>query len=130
MCKLFRDQAAFLRAENKKLTSDFLPVDPNSAANPHPGLIAVWRSSRFLVQLFEELNGAQRISINRTMVDITTGRWVDGITWEEIQTIKKKVGFGDRTAVEIYPPDSNVVNVANMRHIWLVPDLPFAWCKL
>jgi hypothetical protein len=25
-------------------------------------------------------------------------------------------------AVEVYPKDSDIVNVANMRHLWLVDD--------
>jgi hypothetical protein len=31
-------------------------------------------------------------------------------------------------AVEVYPPAGDVVNVANMRHLWVLRDrLPFAW---
>jgi hypothetical protein len=31
-------------------------------------------------------------------------------------------------AVEIYPADGDVVAVANMRHLWLLPEAPaFAW---
>jgi hypothetical protein len=126
MTKLFRDRAAFLRGENRRHTADFTPISLEGQPAP-PGCIATWRSNRFLVQLFHALDGAQRISICRTMIDTDTGRWVDGITWEEIQAIKREVGFGDRMAVEIYPADGDVVNVANMRHIWLVDPLPFAW---
>lgn len=128
MSQLFKQQAAFLHAENAKLSAEFKLIDLSDKPQ-QPGCIAVWRSNRFLVQLFEPRQGGQRISINRTMVDTGTGRWVDGITWEEIQTIKSKIGFGDRIAVEIYPENSQVVNVANMRHIWLVEDVPFAWRK-
>lgn len=128
MKKLFKAQAAYLRQENKRLTAELVPVpiDHHADALP-PGLIAAWRSNRFLVQLFAPENGGQRISINRAMVDEQTGRWVDGITWDEIQGIKRQVGFGDRHAVEIYPPDSDVINVANIRHIWLVDAPAFAW---
>lgn len=126
MTKQLRDLAAYLRAENRRHTAEFMPVSLVGQPTP-PGCIAAWRSSRFLAQLFEPLDGAQRISICRTMVDTDTGRWVDGITWEEIQAIKGQLGFADRMAVEIYPADGDVVNVANMRHIWLIESLAFAW---
>ena len=33
-------------------------------------------------------------------------------------------------AVEVFPADDQVVNVANMRHLWVLPEpLPFAWEK-
>lgn len=31
-------------------------------------------------------------------------------------------------AVEIYPAERDIVNVANMRHLWVLPErLPFGW---
>ena len=124
MSKLFRAQAAYLRQENRALTAELVPIPVPGGREPGP--IAAWRSNRFLVQLFNEA-GAQRISINRAAIDETTGRWLDGITWDEIQAIKRQIGFGDRYAVELYPADADVVNVANMRHIWLVDAPAFAW---
>lgn len=46
----------------------------------------------------------------------------DGLTWDELQAIKRDVGFGDWHGLEIYPPDQQVVNVANIRHIWISPE--------
>lgn len=124
MSKLSRQQAAYLRAENRQFTAELVPMAVPGGREPGP--IAAWRSNRFLVQLFNDC-GAQRITINRAAIDETTGRWLDGITWDEIQAIKKQIGFGDRYAVELYPADADVVNVANMRHIWLVDAPAFAW---
>ena len=91
-----------------------------------PNRIAVWRSRDFLVQVFCEANQIMRLSVCRTKLDGT--RWQDGITWDELQQIKKEVGMGDKFAVEIYPADADVVNVANMRHLWILPEAPaFAW---
>ena len=40
----------------------------------------------------------------------------------------KRRGCGARDAVEVYPADADVVNVANMRHLWLVAgELAFKW---
>lgn len=87
--------------------------------------IAVWLSRKYLAQVFQESN-CLRISINKTS---TKGnRWDDGLTWDELQQIKHDIGYGNMLAVEIYPRDCDVVNVANMRHLWL-PEfpLPFGW---
>lgn len=43
--------------------------------------------------------------------------------------MKAEIGRGDLFAVEIFPPDVDIVNIANMRHLWVVPAemVPFAW---
>lgn len=93
-------------------------------------LVGLWRSRRFLAQLFLQgpAPGALRLSVNRTSCDPAGERWLDGITWDELQQVKAECGFGDHWAVEIYPPDYDVVNVANVRHLFLLPEAPaFAW---
>ena len=48
----------------------------------------------------------------------------------ELQDIKRQAGLGDYMAVEIYPKDRDIVNVANMRHLWVLRDpLQFGWRK-
>lgn len=100
------------------------PADP-PALNVSPRLRA-WASKAFIVQEFAEPSAPRRLSISRTAVD-RDGRWVDGITWDEIQAIKAAVGYGAWCAIEVYPPDDKVVNVANVRHIWLVPTPAWIW---
>lgn len=46
----------------------------------------------------------------------------DGISWDDLQWIKGAAGYRDREAVEVYPRDGDVVNVANMRHLWILPE--------
>jgi hypothetical protein len=94
------------------------------------GLVKVWRSREFLAQLYEEQGGYRRLSVSRTTVDHASQRWEQGITWDELQRLKREAGFGDVDAVEVYPRDCDVVNVANMRHLFLMNEpLPFAWRK-
>lgn len=89
----------------------------------------VWANSYFLVQEFQEENGVIRLSINTTSM-AANGRWKDGITWDALQEIKNAVGYEDRDAVEIFPAQEDLVNVANMRHLWILPEaIPFAWRK-
>lgn len=88
----------------------------------------VWRSRYFLVQVFQEKEGIERLSVCISDVDAASGRWKDGLSWEQLQDIKAQVGRGDKDAVEVFPADRDVVNVANMRHLWVLSEsLPFAW---
>jgi len=87
----------------------------------------VWRNRAFLVQQYVENRAPPRLSINRLRM-LANGRWADGITWDEIQNLKAQAGYGDRWAVEIFPAARDVVDVANVRHVWLLDDAPeFAW---
>lgn len=82
---------------------------------------AVWISRRYLVQEFDETDGTIRLSVCRTQIG-NDGHWRDGLTWDELQDIKRQCGYGDRCAIEIYPADGNLVNIANMRHLWIAPE--------
>lgn len=108
----------------------FVPVtqDQWPIQNRPPGLIAVFRSRELLVQVFEEKDHVFRLSVNRTQIN-EKGIWKDGITWEQLQAVKKSVGFGEHDAVEIYPKECDVVNKTNMRHLWIVQPnaIPFCW---
>ena len=123
-----RKHNALMRKYPKNLT----PVPEEEwpkADDPAIKRIAVWRSRDYLVQLFEEPEAMLRLSMCRTTVG-ANGRWQDGLSWEEMQGIKHIVGFAKGWAVEIFPPAEHVVNVANMRHLWLLPegvDLKFGW---
>lgn len=91
----------------------------------------MWRSRDFLVQEYAEADPVLvRLSVLRTTLDPKLGRWVDGITWDELQGIKAECGYGQHDALELYPPDSDVVNVSNLRHLWVMRELQvFAWRK-
>lgn len=80
------------------------------------------------MQAFDEGN-AIRLSVNRTTLG-DNGRWVENITWDELQELKRQCGFGDWYAIEVYPRDKDVVNVANMRHLWVLQEsLNVGWVK-
>ena len=44
----------------------------------------------------------------------------DGISWDALQAMKDEY-FPDARAVEVYPAQADVVNEANIRHLWIVP---------
>lgn len=88
-------------------------------------LLEVWRNARYLVQVYSD-GGNTRISVNR--VTLQAGGWAEHIPFEDLMQIKAAVGYKYRQAIEIYPPESKLVNVANMRHLWVLPhDLAIGW---
>lgn len=126
-------QERFVATENAKWPRELAPVPREQWPVAAPGWqrpVAVFRSMTFLVQVFEEQSG-HRLSINRTVIAGWKSDWPvyrEGISWDEMQRLKAEAGFGDRWAVEIFPPDSEVVNAANMRHLWLLAEPPsFGW---
>ena len=87
----------------------------------------VWRSCDFLIQEFTLPGDLIRLSICRTDLN-PQGKWKDNISWDELQMIKKLIGYADQDAVEIFPEEEHMVNVANMRHLWVLPDpIPWKW---
>lgn len=93
----------------------------------------VWESRKFLVQMFDEdcFQGidTRRISVCRVTMN-ESGRWDENITWDELMQVKREIGFGHWYAVEVYPADNDIVNVANMRHLWLLAQrLSIGWVR-
>lgn len=82
----------------------------------------VWRSRDFVLQKYgnEKECRPVRLTFSRAMVR-RDGHYVDGITWDELMELKRQAGYGDRLAIEFFPPDADIVNVANMRHLFVVP---------
>lgn len=94
---------------------------------PSDKITNVFRSKNFLVQVYRPENGATRISVNRTMIK-DDGHWEDRITWDELMWIKNSIGYSESCAVEVYPRNQDVVNVANIRHLFILEKSPdFVW---
>lgn len=117
--------------ENAKFGREFVQIrekdyPPHVAAYDGPlKPLAYWRNRNFFVQVCEEPNGAVRISVNRTQID-ETYNFVGGITWDELFIIKNEIGYADKDCIEIYPAAGTLVNVANIRHLFVL-DQPHPW---
>ena len=49
-------------------------------------------------------------------------------SWSDMQRIKNEIVGTERVAVEVYPAESDLVDQANMYHLWVLPEgfkLPF-----
>ena len=123
-----KQQRIWLEQQNK-LYPEYLrelPLESWPQRGPE-NLSRVLRSSKFLVQVFTEKSGL-RLSVNRCRIKPGTDQWDDDVSWEDLQNIKRECGYGERFAIEILPADSEVVNVANMRHIWVLEQpLQIGW---
>lgn len=123
-----------LRKENSAWPAHLVDIDIGSRFAGIPkGFntpVRAWRSSEFVAHLFtHEARGFMlgRLTINRTMVD-DRGEWLSGIEWDTLMRLKREAGFGDHDALEAYPADGDVVNVANMRHLFLFSEpVAFIW---
>ncbi len=112
----------------------FIPREdwPAGLAEHLPTLSELWRSRDFVVQILAPEHGATRMTVGRSTLNPEGTRWKDGITWDDLQRLKRECGRGHLDAVEVYPADAYVVNVANQRHLWILdPDhslkLKFIW---
>lgn len=81
----------------------------------------LWRSRDFVAQVVREPNGAIRIAVNRTRMNEDYD-FADGISWDDLWRIKNEIGFSDRDCIEIYPAQEDIINVANIRHLFVLPE--------
>ena len=120
-----------LRKDNDAQPRELADIPPEQWP-PVPSHFAprlrVLRNRRFMVQVIDQ-GGTIRLSINRTEWDERARAWREHIGWDDLQQLKREAGYGDRCAVEVFPPDDEIVNVANMRHLWLVDEPAFMWRK-
>lgn len=125
-----RNQRRQLERDNEKYPLVLKDIPRSQWPDPLSKHMRVLRSRNFLVQIFQAPEPAVvRLSVCRTSIG-NNGRWLDGISWDELHQIKRECGYGDWDAVEVYPADKDVVNVANMRHLWIMADpLGFSWRK-
>ena len=127
------EQIAEWQRANDHFPARLVPVEKDQwpATAPFGGVaIGAYRSRDFVVVVWAEPSGFTRLSVNRTDWDEKEGRFRGDISWDDLQRLKSEAGFGDATAVEIYPPEDHVMNTANLRHLFLLPSTPpFMWLQ-
>jgi hypothetical protein len=82
---------------------------------------AVWLNDRYSVFVREIGEGALHLSFHRH--DRQAVR-----DWRHFQAIKNEVAGPERTAVEVFPPESRLVDTSNEYHLWVLPpglEMPF-----
>lgn len=110
----------------KEINKDEWPKD-----RPYENVLKVFKSIYFLVQIIQDKDFI-RLCINRVDYSFKDGKpvWKDKISWDELQEIKDSIGYENSWCVECYPPRSQIVNVASMRHLWILDQPPeYGWHK-
>lgn len=129
MRQISRKSRLELKKNNKTFPNHLIEIEVSEEKQANnPNLLKVFRSRYYLVQVFED-GDVIRLSINKTEVN-NDGSWKENIGWEDLQQLKRQAGFANHYAVEVYPRDVDLVNVANMRHIWVLENpLKIGWSK-
>lgn len=82
-----------------------------------------WISKYFVVEVHKAKNsGDEVLCIYRTAKDATTSRNVGDITWDELMEVKRQVGRGQVFSIEVFPPDSEIIDTENVRHLFLITE--------
>jgi len=129
MPQISRERRLKLKQTNKSFPDHLIEVDiSDEEKTKRPNLMRVLRSRYFLAQIFED-GDAIRMSVNKTDVN-HDGKCKENISWEDLQQLKRQAGFAHHYAIEVYPRDIDIVNVANMRHLFILEKpLPIGWTK-
>ena len=106
----------------------------------HPTKAYVDRENGVCVQVWENKTpgcdgtpwtGTLRVAVKHTRAKKPSQAMRRGfalpVTWDDMQAIKDHF-WPDRIAIEIYPPKDKIVDVADMRWMWVLPKgaaLPF-----
>ena len=114
----------------RRLGKSWGPWEDKSDTIDHPlappDLIMAWCNQRFAVQQFHR-NGLTWLSIRKH---------VNGSkepSWAELQRIKNELIGLERQAVQVYPRQSELVDQADMYHLWLYDEgdeCPFNFAKV
>lgn len=124
--RLTRKQALAWPLELTAIPASQWPTPP-----PGDRVTGIWRSRHYLAVSYAApaVNGIEcrRLTINRVTIG-GDGRWDADIPWDELQRCKRETGYGGWYGIEVYPRDRDIVNVAAMRHLWLLAEpLPIGW---
>lgn len=94
---------------------DAMPEMTERGLEPLRGMSRIWKNNLYVVQVFPKPNGITLLMVRRN--DAAPIR-----SWSDMQRIKNELMGDHRVAVEIYPAESDVVDQANMYHLWVYPD--------
>ena len=114
-----------MRAAARDQTRFLSPVDRSERPDVAwpPSCTELWRSRGYLLQVHRVPGhpGVERLSVCRS------DQSPKPITWDTLQRLKRECGRGHLWAVEVYPADDQLVDVADMRHLWVVARPAWAW---
>ena len=111
-----------MREAARGRSTQLIKQDP-PPPDPPPGFREAWVSRGFLVQVYE-VRGFPDMEL---LAICRSDQSPKSISWDVLQKLKRECGRGAAWAMEVYPPDHEMVNDADMRHLWVGPRPPWAW---
>lgn len=88
------------------------------------GAIKCYRNNTYSVSMAVRRVGHMGLE---TIIHITVSR-IDHqpiSSWTDLQAIKNQLLSDEHTAVQVYPPESQLTDAANCYHLWAHPDPSF-----
>lgn len=123
------ERRQYLKAEEKNRASgdwgpwEKLDITPGTIGRTWAREFTVAHKNRVFCVLERVVQGGVR------HLAVTSGSCIRP-TWYEMQRIKDELAGAEATAVEVYPPRSEIVDGADMFHIWVLTEpLPFGLCE-
>jgi hypothetical protein len=120
-----KDQAALLARERKRRKSgdwgewETLTFMPGQVGRGWAAFVTTAHRNK----VFSVLDRPAEAGVRHLAVSSLSGQRP---TWPEMQRIKDELAGVDATAIEVYPPRDQVVDGADMFHIWVLRGrLPF-----
>lgn len=123
-----RVQKQILRKEAKSIaakikSTDWTPwieASEEDLQNTTLRLQTAFKNSHYVVMICNPVVVEGIGEVTRIMIRDNLAR--EHHSWVDFQRIKNELVGEHRTAYEVYPPKSNVVNEFNIYHLWVMPE--------
>lgn len=79
-----------------------------------------WRNNIYSVQVFRRSDAWEGGEVLHLAIRRHDGHEVEA--WSDLQRIRNEIVGAERVAIEVYPSDAEVIDSANMRHLFVLPE--------
>lgn len=115
-----RQRRLAAQKEFKKPVTAFELIDLSVANHIPPGMTRAFRNTRYTVMVFDNSKVSTGTAI-RAMIQKHDGNPIVN-HWSELFKIKNEIFGEETTAVEYYPPKSELIDDHNIYWLWIFPD--------
>lgn len=115
-----RQRRLAAKAEFKKPITAFEQIDLSKANFIPKGMTRAYRNTRFTVMVYDN-----SLVTTGTAIRVMVQKHDDTPIlnhWSEMQKIKNEIFGEETTAVEYYPPKSQLIDDHNIYWFWIFPD--------
>ena len=113
-----KPQKAAAKRLLKKPAGRLEPIDLDTQNAPE-WMTRAYKNNRYVVMINDNAT-IMGITASKAMVQRHDDKPIPG-HWRQLQNIKNEIFGRDATAVEFYPPESELEDVANIYWLWVIP---------